>query len=134
MKRSEHFKGVKDDSRKQNIRKFWEWKKLLDYSNGLKYYEIHHFIQKNQKNKNKPLHNLKEGDSKAVIYGEKNELTLCPNCHKKIHLSTIEDIKEMLKIALEDDGIKEILSSKCIQDVIGGDDEIKKWILEMYNC
>ena len=102
--------------------------------NGLKYYEIHHFIQKNQKNKNKPLHNLKEDDSKAVIYGEKNELTLCPNCHRKIHLGTIEDINEMLKIALEDDGIKEILSSKCIQDVIGGDEEIEKWILEMYNC
>ena len=102
--------------------------------NGLKYYEIHHFIQKNQKNKNNPLHNLKEWDSDAVIYGEKNELTLCPNCHKKIHFGTIEDIKEMLKIALEDDGIKEILSSKCIQDVIGGDEEIKKWILKMYNC
>lgn len=38
---------------------------------GLKYYEIHHFIQKNQKNTNKPLHNLKEGNSDAVIYGEK---------------------------------------------------------------
>lgn len=77
---------------------------------------------------------LKKVIVKLLFMEKKNELTLCPNCHKKIHFGTVEDIKEMLKIALEDDGIKEILSSKCIQDVIGGDEEIKKWILEMYNC
>lgn len=100
--------------------------------NGYKYYEIHHFIQQNQKNKNNSLHNILGVDS--IIYGEKNQVTLCPNCHRKIHSGTVESIKEMLEILFYDNGIREILSSKCIKDAIGGDKEIKEWILKMYKC
>ena len=70
----------------------------------------------------------------SIIYGEKNQVTLCPNCHRKIHSGTVESIKEMLEILFYDNGIREILSSKCIKDAIGGDKKIKEWILKMYKC
>ena len=93
--------------------------------NGLDYYEYHHFI---------PKYKAKEfPELKDIIDSPTNGLSLCSNCHNKIHYGTIEDVKIMLKKVLEDNEINRMLESSGFQKIIGENKNTFKWFQEAYN-
>ncbi|ATZ21529.1 HNH endonuclease signature motif containing protein [Mesoplasma tabanidae] len=73
---------------------------FINRSNGLKYFEVHHFI---------PYNYETQMNYKKTLDSELNLISLCPLCHRKIHLS--EEI-EAIKI------IEEIYFKKVDPDFI----------------
>lgn len=62
----------------------------FDAQNGLRYYEAHHLVEQNLKNK-------EEFPFKEVIDNSCNLFDLCPTCHRRIHYGKIEDRIKMVK-------------------------------------
>lgn len=73
--------------------------------NGLKYFEIHHFIMKSILKKYK-LEEKDEKEVKKYIYTPNNEIFLCANCHKRIHHANETEVKKMVDFFYESDNIK----------------------------
>lgn len=64
-----------------------------------------------------------------VVNDQANGLYLCSNCHNKIHYGRIEDVKEMIDVALEDTGIKNLIENNKHKF----EKEIEQWIYDAYN-
>ena len=62
----------------------------FDLPNGLRYYEAHHLVERNLKDKsNFPF--------KELIDNDCNLFDLCPTCHRRIHYGKIKDRIKMVK-------------------------------------
>lgn len=63
-----------------------------------------------------------------------NGLYLCSNCHNKIHYGRIEDVKEMINVALKDKGIINLIENnkhKFEKEI--GQISLIDWLYDAYN-
>lgn len=92
----------------------------FEKENGLMHYEVHHLIEQN---------NFKKGVPENIIYNAANEINLCLNCHKRIHIGKIEDRIAMVKHLYERD--KEDID-KLLNKVEKGKDSNFEWLVKQY--
>ena len=94
--------------------------------NGLDYFEYHHFIPQCKSKKN--------DDFNEIVNDQANGLYLCSNCHNKIHYGRIEDVKEMINVALKDKGIINLIENnkhKFEKEI--GQISLIDWLYDAYN-
>ncbi|WP_338984479.1 HNH endonuclease signature motif containing protein [Spiroplasma endosymbiont of Diplazon laetatorius] len=85
----------------------------------IQYFEVHHFIPYNNKTQ---MNFIKTLDSKI------NLVTLCPNCHKKIHLSSKEEQEKLIRDIAEKivtDEFKDVYPEYNIEKLI-------KWYQDLF--
>lgn len=99
--------------------------------NGLDYYEYHHFIPQAETKRYKE----KGIEIENYVSNPSNGLCLCSNCHNRIHYGTKQDVNKMIKIALEDKRISELLDAGFRKAVSIGeqDEELTDWFRRVYN-
>ena len=94
--------------------------------NGTDYFEYHHFIQQHSKVKSEDLLN--------IIYKQENLISLCSNCHNKLHYGRPEEISKMIDKIWEDKDVYSMLVDNNFQDIIQQktEEDAKNWIKEVY--
>lgn len=103
--------------------------------NGLKYYEVHHFMMQSVLKRYK----LEENEIDKIresIYTPSNEIFLCPNCHMRIHHANEQEVKKMLDFFYEKENIKNNVNKtfNILRQMEKIEQEnAKEWLYEMYN-
>lgn len=95
--------------------------------NGTKYYEIHHFIQQYKGKKLPELIN--------IINAPENQICLCANCHRRIHLGREDDVNEMIDCLWNDEKIQQMLVRNDFSSIVANEkygDNPLTWIKNTY--
>lgn len=91
-------------------------------STGLLYYEKHHFVQQNTVNK------INDPEFYKIVYHPENIMNLCPYCHRRIHLSTPEDVEKMVAILYREK--KDFYDEMELNKYVGSD--VLGWLKKLY--
>lgn len=98
--------------------------KTFEKENGLYHYEIHHLIEQ--------YHTRKKGKAKVsgdIIYNVDNEISLCLNCHSRIHIGKIEDRIKMVEYLYHNN---KKAFDKLLDQIPSAKNNKLQWLLEQY--
>lgn len=94
-------------------------------SNGLRYYEKHHFVQQHSAKK------IQNVGFTHLVEHENNLINLCPYCHRKIHHATPDVVSEMVEELYRQ--TKPFLDEHNLSEYIDGEDPLT-WLKQMYKA
>lgn len=92
-------------------------------SNGLRYYEKHHFVQQHSTRK------IQNADFIKIVDHDNNLINLCPYCHRMIHHGTPEVVSKMVEELYRQ--TKPFLDEFRLADYIDNEDPLT-WLKQMY--